>query len=776
MRDRTCATGVCSGLLWLAFSLAVLLIPRPAVAGDLVINVSDEAGLRAALTQAQANTEATTVITMAAGEYVIDGEALPEIETAVDINGSGNVEVSAAPGYESRFLFVRGNGVLKVDNLIIRGFATSAVIVATSEARFTNCVFENNTADSLALGGGAIAATGLSDGRATIVVENCVFRVNSVSEPGGDRGGGAVSLSSADAQITDSEFTDNTSVEPGGAIFLTRNSSLDIQGGSFTGNTSEKDGGAVFAEDSSSVTERGASFNGNMGKNGGAIKVDNGELRALDSSFSGNGWGVGGAINAVDAAVAIIWNRFINNMSISNDGNHLSIEISSGFVGGNVFSNPSNSIGDENVRLIGSPIKFANNTALTSQATTNVNNRFNNSDLFGPVALRNNAFGLPVPFRGTKGASAACVAQDLISGEPFESLGYNIFSDDSCPSDGPGDMNNTDPMFGEETKDGVVPLLPGSPGIDSGPSEPINGFLPCSYRDVRGLARPQDGDGDGTAECDVGAWEQQAGDDLTAAASGAYFGIGRSGEGIFVEMLGGGLALVYVFTYTPDGSGQAWFLGVGGVVGNSIVVDDMEITRGGIFGEDFDSDDVERIAWGSFSVSLPDCEAGDPGVMALTGNADMGYEPLIQRPVRLTSVLACPGAKARDKNVQAEFSGSWFDRDHDGEGFIIEVISADTAVVQWFTYDDKGNQFWIQGVGTIDGKTITVKEAFFTRGTAYGSGFDPDDVERVDWGTVTMVFDSCTRGSASYESLLAEFGSGAQDLRRITSLDGLACE
>ncbi len=96
-------------------------------------------------------------------------------------------------------------------------------------------------------------------------------------------------------------------------------------------------------------------------------------------------------------------------------------------------------------------------------------------------------------------------------------------------------------------------------------------------------------------------------------------------------------------------------------------------------------------------------------------------------------------------------------------------------MVQWFTYDDKGNQFWIQGVGSIDGKTITVKEAFFTRGTAYGSGFDPDDVERVDWGTVTIVFDSCTRGSASYESLLPEFGSGTQDLRRITSLDGLAC-
>ena len=53
-----------------------------------------------------------------------------------------------------------------------------------------------------------------------------------------------------------------------------------------------------------------------------------------------------------------------------------------------------------------------------------------------------------------------------------------------------------------------------------------------------------------------------------------------------------------------------------------------------------------------------------------------------------------------------------YDPDHDGEGIILEVLDATTVVVQWFTYDDEGKQFWIQGVGTIDGKTITVKEAF----------------------------------------------------------------
>jgi len=46
-------------------------------------------------------------------------------------------------------------------------------------------------------------------------------------------------------------------------------------------------------------------------------------------------------------------------------------------------------------------------------------------------------------------------------------------------------------------------LLPGSPAIDYGD----NASDHCPLMDQRGVDRPQDGDGDGTATCDIGAFE-----------------------------------------------------------------------------------------------------------------------------------------------------------------------------------------------------------------------------------------------------------------------------
>jgi len=90
--------------------------------------------------------------------------------------------------------------------------------------------------------------------------------------------------------------------------------------------------------------------------------------------------------------------------------------------------------------------------------------------------------------------------------------------------------------------------------------------------------------------------------------------------------------------------------------------------------------------------------------------------------------------------------------------------------------DSEGNQFWIQGVGTIDGKTITVSEAFFTRGASWGSGFNPTDVERVPWGSISLDFDGCNSATLSYNSVAkGDFGSGSLDMQRITSLAGLNC-
>ncbi|MEM9530022.1 MAG: S8 family serine peptidase [Pseudomonadota bacterium] len=130
------------------------------------------------------------------------------------------------------------------------------------------------------------------------------------------------------------------------------------------------------------------------------------------------------------------------------------------------------------------------------------------------------------------------------------------------------------------------------------------------------------------------------------------------------------------------------------------------------------------------------------------------------------------GSGTGSVTIDRSFSGAWFDPTHDGEGFLLQVLSDEQALAVWFTYDPQGNQAWFIAVGQITGNRIDFVEAQIPTGARFGDAFDPDDVVRNIWGDFSFEFSSCNAATMSYSG---QWGSGSQILERLWAIDGIPC-
>jgi len=211
-----------------------------------------------------------------------------------------------------------------------------------------------------------------------------------------------------------------------------------------------------------------------------------------DTTFSDNhiinGEGGGLYIDGASQTVTIDRTTFSNNL----------VDYSTVARGGGLYANAS-SLTLKNSTLSGNRADiggayFASGPGTVNNCTFSGNRALSaSSDLHkvGAVTTRNTIFADPV-------TSTSCSVA-ITSG------GHNLNEDSSCGLSGVGDINGSDPVLGALADLGgttkVLPFVGSSPAIDVGDA------ATCEAVDQLGTARPVDGDGNGTAVCDIGALE-----------------------------------------------------------------------------------------------------------------------------------------------------------------------------------------------------------------------------------------------------------------------------
>lgn len=330
-----------------------------------------------------------------------------------------------------------------------------AVAAATYKENLTitfNLTVRGAAAGTTIIDGGALnTVVTISSSKANVTLANLTIRNGKAKDGGGINNSGTLTVNNC-VISGNSAFQASSSNRGGG---IANGGTLTINSSTLTGNTAVGMHCVIYCI---------GSFGGAI-SNGGTLTVNDSTLSNNSApSFRGGGGGIenGGTVS-------------INNSTLSGN------------------SAPSGSGGGGGIYSANGGLLTINNSTLSG----------NNAYLGGAIDVYN----APAVLQNT-------IVANNGGGNCFASLtshGYNLSSDGSCNFNGPGDMNDINPLLGPLQNNGgptqTMALLPGSPAIDAGnPAGCTDGQGHLLRTDQRGMPRP---DKEDTSGCDVGAYERQ---------------------------------------------------------------------------------------------------------------------------------------------------------------------------------------------------------------------------------------------------------------------------
>lgn len=145
------------------------------------------------------------------------------------------------------------------------------------------------------------------------------------------------------------------------------------------------------------------------------------------------------------------------------------------------------------------------------------------------------------------------------------------------------------------------------------------------------------------------------------------------------------------------------------------------------------------------------------------------------RPVQLPTQAVRSRNRAVEQ-VDARFSGSWYDPSRDGEGWLIEVLDERTAQIYGFTFPgagESGEQLWLTGTGHIDGDGVVVDRLDRLDGGGFADRSDAAP-QPLHWGRAEFVFPACGQARLRVQGPPG-YGSHERALTQLGTLAGQSC-
>jgi hypothetical protein len=134
-----------------------------------------------------------------------------------------------------------------------------------------------------------------------------------------------------------------------------------------------------------------------------------------------------------------------------------------------------------------------------------------------------------------------------------------------------------------------------------------------------------------------------------------------------------------------------------------------------------------------------------------------------------------------DIGLDPGLTGTWWDANRDGEGWLLEVGYANGAMymfASFYTYAADGLQAYLLAESTAITGNMAEMTVYMTEGAMWGADFNSDDVTRVPWGTGTFTFPTCGGGTvelmANDEMKALGFSDMTTDLTRLLD-SGTSC-